>query len=158
MSERKSITVEDATIIFRNFSGKEGPYNKEGDRNFCLILPPDVGAQMLEDGWNVRFLEAREEGDEDTPYVNCAVRFDKFPPRVVMLTETTRTQLNESNIEVLDWTDIKTVDVIVNGSPWSVNGKDGVKAYVQTMFVTIQEDVLEKKYNIHDQPPTQYEE
>jgi hypothetical protein len=151
----KTFMVEDAPIIFRNFSGKEGQYNREGDRNFAVILTDDVAAAMLADGWNVRYLEAREEGEEDTPYISIAVNFKNRPPRVVLLTATTRTQLDEDAVEVLDWADIRTADLIARGYDWDVNGKTGTKAYLQSLFVTIEEDALERKYAINENPPTQ---
>jgi hypothetical protein len=154
----KTFMIEDAKIIFRNFAGKEGQYNREGDRNFAVVLPPDIAKTMLEDGWNVRLLEAREEGDEDTPYIAVAVNFNNRPPRVVLLTSTTRTQLDESSVEILDWADIRTADLIARGYDWNVNGKTGTKAYLQSLFVTIEEDALERKYSIHENPPTEYGE
>lgn len=159
MSDKaKTFMVEDAQIIFRNFAGKEGQYNREGDRNFCVILTEDVAKQMEADGWNIRYLEAREEGDEDTPYIQVAVNFNNRPPRVVMLTSTTRTQLSEESVEVLDWADVKTADLIARGYEWSVNGKTGTKAYLQSLFITIEEDALERKYSIHDDPPSDYDD
>lgn len=155
--EAKTFKIEDATIVFRNFAGKEGQYNREGDRNFCVILPDDVADRMLADGWNVRHLDAREEGDDPTPYIAVSVNFNNRPPRVVMLTSTTRTQLDESSVEILDWADVKTADLIARGYDWTVNGKSGTKAYLQSLFITIEEDELERKYAIHDHPPTQYE-
>lgn len=148
--QAKTFMIEDARIIFRNFSGKEGQYNREGDRNFAVVIPDDVAEQMLEDGWNVRYLEPREEGDEPTPYVSVSVNFNNRPPRVVLLTSTTRTQLDADSVEVLDWSDIKTADLIARGYDWNVNGKSGTKAYLQSLFVTIEEDALERKYAIHD--------
>jgi hypothetical protein len=150
----KTFMVEDAPIIFRNFSGKEGQYNREGDRNFSVILPMDIAVTMLEDGWNVRYLEAREEGDNPTPYISIAVNYKNRPPRVVLLTSTTRTQLDEESVEVLDWADIQTADLIARGYDWNVNGKTGTKAYLQSLFVTIEEDALERKYSINEIPPT----
>lgn len=144
--EVKSFMIEDARIIFRNFSGKESQYNRKGARNFAVVLPDDIAEEMLADGWNVKYLDAREEGDTDTPFVQVTVRFDIRPPRVVMLTSTTRTQLDENSVEILDWADIKTVDLIARGHFWSNNGKEGWKAYLQSMFVTVEEDALEKKY------------
>lgn len=150
----KTFMIEDAPIIFRNFAGKEGQYNREGDRNFAVILPDDVAVQMLEDGWNVKYLEPREEGDLPTPHISVSVNFKNRPPRVILLTSTTRTQLDEESVEILDWADIKTADLIARGYDWSVNGRTGTKAYLQSLFVTIEEDALERKYSINENPPT----
>lgn len=149
--EAKTITIEDALLIFRNFSGKEGQYNREGDRNFAIILPDDVAEEMLRDGWNVKFLQPRDEGDNPTPYISIAVNFGHRPPRVVLITSTTRTQLNEESIDILDWADIKIADLVIRGYDWTVNGKSGTKAYLQSLYVTIEEDALERKYAVqHD--------
>ncbi len=147
--QAKTFMVEDARLIFRNFTGKEGPYNREGDRNFVVILTDDVAEQMLKDGWNVRFLEPQEEGDEQTPYVQVSVNFNNRPPRVVMITSNSRTNLDEASVEVLDWADIRLADLIARGYEWNVNGKTGVKAYLQSLFVTIEEDALERKYDTY---------
>lgn len=147
--DAKTFMIEDAHIIFRNFSGREGQYNREGDRNFAVILDPVIASQMLKDGWNVKYLAAREDGEEDTPYIQIAVNFKNRPPRVVMITSTTRTPLNEDSVEVLDWADIKVADLIARGYDWEVNGKSGTKAYLQSLFVTIEEDELERKYSIN---------
>lgn len=150
--EAKTFMIEDARIIFRNFTGREDKYNREGDRNFAVVLPPDIAEQMLQDGWNVRYLDPREEDDDPTPYISVAVNYNNRPPRVVLLTSTTRTQLDEKSVEVLDWSDIRTADLIARGYDWTVNGKSGTKAYLQSLFVTIEEDALERKYAVHDVP------
>lgn len=142
-----TLTMEDARIIFRNFAGKEGQYNREGDRNFCVVLDPKVAEDMARDGWNIKSLRAREEGDEETPYIQVSVNFKGRPPRAVMITSRGRTDLTEHEIEMLDWADIKTVDLIIRPYEWSVNGKSGVKAYLKSIFVTIDEDELELKYS-----------
>jgi len=147
MSDKaKTFMVEDAQVIFRNFEGKEGQYNRAGDRNFAVILPLDVGEQMLKDGWNVKYLQAREEGEIDTPYISVAVNYNNRPPRVVMISSTGRTPISEDMVETLDWADFRNVDLIARGYEWTVNGKSGIKAYLQSMFVTIEEDELERKY------------
>lgn len=151
MPEANTFMIENAQIIFRNFEGKEGQYNRSGDRNFAVIIPDEKTAQkMLKDNWNVRYLKAREEGEEDTPYIQVAVSYKNRPPRIVMMTSKARTNITEDNVEVLDWADIKSSDLICRAYEWDVNGKTGVKAYLQSLFVTIEEDYLEQKYASND--------
>lgn len=149
MPAENTVTMEGVRIIFRNFTGKEGQYNREGDRNFGVILPPDVAERMLADGWNVKYLKAREEEEEseETPWLSVSVNFDKGrPPKIVMVTSRGRTGLDADTVEHLDWADIINVDLIVRPYTWEVSGRTGIKAYLQTMFVTIEEDELEAKY------------
>ena len=146
-TETKTFMIEGAQIIFRNFEGKEGQYNRKGDRNFAVIIPDEKTAkQMLKDGWNVKYLEAREEGDENTPYISVTVSYKNRPPRIVMLTTNARTNLTEDTVEILDWAEIANADLICNAYEWDVNGKTGVKAYLKSLFITIEEDALERKY------------
>lgn len=151
-----TVTMEDMRLIFRNFEGKATQYNNKGDRNFAVILGEDIAQSMLADGWNVKRLKPREDDEEpeETPYLPVAVNFDKGkPPRIVMLSSKGRTNLGPDEVEVLDWVSIDKVDLIVRPYHWEVNGKGGIKAYLQTMFVTIEEDELERKYAEMDQEP-----
>ena len=146
MAAPKQVTIEGAQIIFRNFEGKDGQYNRKGDRNFAVVLPVDLADRMLADGWNVKFLEPRDEGDEAVPYLSVTVNYQNRPPRVVMISSSARNNLTEDTVEVLDWADIQTADMIINAYEWEVNGKTGIKAYLKSLYVTIEEDELERKY------------
>jgi hypothetical protein len=145
-----SVIMEGVRIIFRNFSGKEGQYNREGDRNFSVLLDEKTADMMAADGWNVKMLKPRDDDGEETApqaYLPVAVNFRGRPPRIVMITSRNRTTLDESQVETLDWVDILNVDLIVRPYEWTVNGKSGIKAYLQSMYITIEEDPLEAKYS-----------
>jgi hypothetical protein len=144
-----TVLMEGVRIIFRNFSGKEGQYNREGDRNFAVLLDDKVANDMAEDNWNVKWLRPRteEEGEAPQAYLPISVNFKGRPPRIVLITSRGRTNLDESQVETLDWVDILNVDLIVRPYEWTVNGKSGVKAYLQSIYVTIEEDPLELKYS-----------
>lgn len=146
VDDAKTFMVEDARLVFRNFSGVEGQYNRKGDRNFAVILDESVVETMIKDGWNVKYLDSREDGVADTPYISVAVNFNNRPPRITLITSTSRTNLTEDSIAVLDWAEIQTCDLIARAYDWTVGEKSGVKAYLQTMFITIEEDALERKY------------
>lgn len=153
--QANNIVMEDVRIVFRNFAGREGQFNREGDRNFSVLLDDDKLVKDLEaDGWNVKYLKAREEGDTEQPYLQVSVNFDGRPPRVTMITSRGRTNLGEREVEMLDWADIRTCDLIVRPYHWNVNGRSGIKAYLQSIFVTIEEDELELKYSDIDDVPS----
>lgn len=145
-----TVLMEGVQIIFRNFAGKEGQYNREGDRNFAVLLDENIAKAMHEDGWNVKWLKPRETEEEDgepQAYLPISVNFKGRPPRIVLVTSRGRTHLDEDSIEMLDWADIINVDLIVRPYEWTVNQKSGIKAYLQSIYVTIEEDALEIKYS-----------
>lgn len=150
MAGENTVLLEGVRIIFRNFAGKEGQYNREGDRNFGVIIPDQATAeQMLQDGWNIKYLKPREDDEEgeETPWLQVSVSFDKGrPPQIMQITSRGRTALDASTVEALDWADITNVDLIVRPYHWDVSGRSGVKAYLQSMYVTIEEDELARKY------------
>lgn len=144
-----NVMLEDARIVFRNFSGKEGPYNSAGDRNFAIFLDEETAEKMAADGWNIRRLKPGEEEGEEIPpqaYIQVAVSYRARPPKVVMISSRGRTFLGENEVEMLDWVEIKTADVILNPYAWAVGPKSGIKAYLQTLYITIVEDPLDLKY------------
>ena len=144
-----TVLMEGVRIIFRNFAGKEGQYNREGDRNFAVLLDDKIANTMAQDGWNIKWLRPRNEDEEEAPqaYLPVSVNFKGRPPRIVLITSRGRTNLDEGSVEMLDWADILNVDLIVRPYEWTVNQKSGIKAYLQSIYVTIQEDQLELKYS-----------
>lgn len=144
---KNNIIIEGARIGFRNFSGKEGRFNPAGRKNFCVFLESDLGHVLESDGWNVRWLEPRDAGEDKQAYLQVAVRYDNIPPKIILITSHGKTILDEVSVNILDWAEIKEVDLIIRPYNWEANGKTGVKAYIKTMYVTIVEDEFENKYH-----------
>ena len=153
MAADNTVMMEGVRIIFRNFAGKEGQYNREGDRNFGVLLDEKTAQAMAEDGWNIKWLKPREEDEDEVEqaWLPVSVKYGAGrPPRIVQVTSRKRTNLDEDDVERLDWVDITNVDLIVRPYEWNVNGKTGIKAYLQSLYITIEEDELEKKYSQDD--------
>ncbi len=150
------LQIDGAKLIYRNFSGVGSKFNREGDRNFSILIEDVETAEMLiEMGYNVKTKPPREEGD--TPFMHLPVKI-KFPPKN---DESARgrgpkaylyaggerpLELDEDTIGCLDNVDILAVELDVRPYDWEVNGKQGRTAYLQGIHVTQQVDRFAARY------------
>ena len=144
---RDNVVIEDAHLIWKNFSGEETQFNRAGNRNFNVIIDDlDFAEELERKGWNVKEKEARDEGDDPYFTLACAVSYKIIPPKIMTYTGHSKAELNEDTVGMLDYADIINVDLELNGSHWEVNGKTGIKAYVNELHVTIDDGAFGDKY------------
>ncbi len=141
-----NVSVENAQIIFRNFTGEPTKFNKDGGKKtFSLKLDEDFANKLREDGWNVKTWEP-ENSDEVVYHLPVEVSYNLYPPKIFMISGNKKTLLAEETVAALQYAEFENVDLIIRPYCWEVNGKSGVKAYVKTLYATIVEDEFEKKY------------
>ena len=130
------VQIDDARIIYRNFSGAPSQFNREGDRNFAVVIPDqEIADALIEQGWNVKIKPPRE--DQDTPFMflSVKVKFNDRGPIAYLQTGHKLNKLDEESINVLDNVDIASVDLDIRPYDWEVNGKTGRSAYLQSIKV-----------------------
>lgn len=147
------LQIEDARIIYRNFSGVGSKYNREGDRNFAVIIPnQEICDRLIEEGWNVKIKPPRDEDESPFMYLPVKVKFNNRGPGVYVVSGKSVQKLTEETIDMLDEIDISSVDMDLRGYDWEVNGKTGRSAYLQAINVIQNIDRFGAKYAADELP------
>lgn len=141
------LQIDDARIIFKNFEGRGDKFNREGDRNFSLLIEdPNTADALVKEGWNVRIKEGRDP--EEGPFMRLPVKvkFTDYGPNVYLVSGGRRVELDEESIACLDNIDIESIDMDIRPYDWEVNGKTGRTAYLQSMEVIQRIDRFAARY------------
>lgn len=135
---RNILQIDNARIVHRNFSGVGSKFNREGDRNFSVVIEDEqLAKQLASDGWNVKIKEPRDEGDIPFMYLPVKIKFNDRGPSVYLKSgDADPVRLTEDTISCLDDIDILGVDLDIRPFDWEVNGKTGRTAYLQSILVT----------------------
>ena len=150
---RGILQIDHARIIYRNFEGRGDKFNREGDRNFSIVIDDQqIADELIELGWNVRIKAPREEGDMPFMHLPVKVKCNDRGPTVYLKTGDVTNKLDEDSIGCLDHVDIVNVDLDIRPYDWDVNGKAGRTAYLQSICVTQGFDRFAPDYNTEDTP------
>ena len=157
--KRELVQIDDARITYKNFTGVGDKFNREGDRNFALIIPnEEIADELANDkneygaGWNVKVKPPREEGDDPFMYLPVKVKFNDRGPNVYLVTGKRQNKLDEEAVGLLDNVDIESVDIDVRPYDWEVNGKTGRTAYLQSIRVTQKVDRFAERWDDEEAP------
>lgn len=134
---RGILQIDDARIVYRNFAGEASAYNREGDRNFAVVIETEEQAEALKaEGWNVKFKPSRSDPDDIFRYLPVKIKFNDRGPIIYMVMGDQEVRLTEENVKNLDKADIARVDMDIRPYDWEVNKKTGRSAYLSAMRVT----------------------
>lgn len=144
---RGILQIDDARIIHRNFAGRGDKYNREGDRNFSLVIEDqNVADELIELGWNVKIKPPRDEDELPFMFLPVKVKFNDRGPNVYLITGNRKNELDEDSVAILDDVDIAGVDLDIRPYDWEVNGKEGRTAYLQAIHVVQAVDRFASRY------------
>lgn len=168
---RGILQIDDARIVYRNFSGIGSKFNREGDRNFAVVIPDrnldevelrELGYGrdeeialvdvLINEGWNVKIKPPRDEDDSPFMYIPVKIKFNDRGPGVYLKSDRKMIRLSEETIDCLDNIDIMSVDLDIRPYDWDVNGKNGRTAYLQSIHVTQEVDRFAARYAEEEYP------
>ena len=144
------------SMPFRNFEGRKSEYNPMGEKEFGVVIEdPELAQQMAEDNWNVKTLTNRDGRDylygiktdgEDLHWVKIKVKYRKnngdatIPPVIKIRTANNEINYNEEDLKELDTADLMDVDLKINFSKKTINGKQITTGYLNLMRATMIDD------------------
>ena len=145
------LQIDDAKIIFKNFEGRGDKFNREGDRNFSLLIEdPNTADALVKEGWNVKIKPGRDEDEEPFMRLPIKIKFTDYGPNVYLRTGDRVNKLDEESIGCLDNIEIEYVDMDISPYDWEVNGRTGRTAYLQSMEVVQRIDRFAARYGGND--------
>ena len=150
---RDILQIDEVRIIYRNFAGRGDKYNREGDRNFAVLIPnEDLANELVERGWNVKIKPPRVDGEDPFMFLPVKVKFNDRGPIAYLISGNRRVRLDEDSVGCLDDIDIRNVNLDIRPFDWEVNGKTGRTAYLQAIEVTQEIDRFAARYAEEEYP------
>lgn len=159
-----NLNVENAAMIYKNFSGKPTRVNPQGGkRTFSLALNKEYAERLSDMGWNVKVKEVRDQLEEgettrtvgwDDYVANYATEFDhaliyteivvnensEYPPKIYKVSEfngeKTMALVPPEQWYRMDESELMNVDVSIH--PYthgrSLANPDAKKGYLKSMY------------------------
>lgn len=141
IAPRGILQIDDAKLVYRNFAGVGSKFNREGDRNFAIVIPDEETKDaLIAEGYNVKIKPPRDENEQPFMYLPVKIKFNDRGPNVYLHTGRVKNRLDEESIACLDKVYILKVDLDVRPYDWEVNGKSGRTAYLQSIRVYQEEN------------------
>ena len=147
-----------AQIGLRNFEGREGRFNKDGERSFAIFLTEEQAIELINQGLNVKPPKFDEEGNQlGRSFLKVKVRFDIMPPEIFF----SRGEEDEngkiiikilptSELRTLDNADLEYCDLKVNVREWSKGPNKGKSIYLDSGAFIAKRNRMIERYNIQD--------
>ena len=147
MANVNNINIEGANIIWKNFSGERDKFNP-GKRGFSVVIDDAVMAKELkQEGWNVKERPLQEGADPSEQECALPVKLNMNRyTQVWLIVGNHKTLLDENTVAQLDVVDFVNCDISIRPYEWEMGGRNGITAYVDSMYITIRENKFAEKY------------
>ena len=156
-----NVTIKDVELLngpFRNFSGEERGKNAAGKRNFCIKIDDDLAEKMKEDGFHIKILQPREEGDEACYFLKINIKPEsKYPPEIYLLKEKEGSEKYLVNVPLdnirsqrrLDGKKIKYAEIRFHG--WEYDPNEDLTADLDELILEVEDTSLASAYQFAEE-------
>lgn len=141
--------VENAQIKwpFSHFDGRQDTFNDEGDHNFTVIVDEERAQEMMAEGWPIKVMDGREEGDPPEYLLKVKISYRYEAPPIFFIKGDKRYRAGKEDLADIKRATVQQIDVIISPKPW-IHGRDtGITAYVKEMYVLINQSRFGEKYS-----------
>lgn len=141
------LVIHHARLMFTNFAGQKTQFNREGDRNFAVVLDDIAAAEELKDhGWNIKIREPRTPDEDPLCTLKVNVRFDgRTPPKVWMVKDNKMTLLTDVNVGELDMSRIIFANIAIRPYHYEQGG-GGISAYLTDIRCHVEPGIFDDEY------------
>jgi len=171
---RGILQINDARIIFKNFSGEEGPFNREGERSFSLIIaggilddginkPREVDAQEMAEalmaetneygaGWNIKIKPPREENEDPFMHMKVKISTKNRIPAIYVNSAGNVRRLDKDTMGMIDDIAIRKVNLDIRPFDGEMRGEGFRAAYLDSIEVIQEIDRFAARYAEEEYP------
>ena len=150
MPRVNDINITEGQIAYSNFAGRPTPYKPEGGvRTVTFVMPENIVDDLMRDGWKVR---KQEFEDGSYRYLLEATflfrtREGKLrDPKIFIVKKDGFIHVTEEIADTLDHAEIVSADAVIGAYYYDYAGKQGIKAYINSLYLTIKENPIDEKY------------
>ena len=150
MPRVNDINITDGEIAYSNFAGRPTAYKPEGGvRTVTFVIPENVYEDLIKDGWKIR---RQEFEDGSYRYLLEATflfrtREGKLrDPKIFIVRDNELIHVTEETADTLDRAEIISADAVIGAYYYDYAGRQGIKAYINSLYLKIKENPIDEKY------------
>lgn len=153
MARVNDINIVNGEIAYSNFSGRPTTYKPEGGvRTVTFVIPSDAAPELQEAGWKIRRQEFPNDPDREPRYLLEATLTFRTrngqlrDPKIFIVRPDSLVHVTEETVDTLDRAEIVNADAVLGPYYWENGNKRGIKAYVNSLYITVKENPIDEKY------------
>ena len=146
-NDKALLKIDDARIIYRDFSGDRTKFSN-GKRSFSVLIDdPHIADLLEESGYTVkRPVNDANDGQSLPMHMKVNVKYNAYGPGIYLVTNGIMTKVPEERVEDLDRIRIISADMDVRAYDGEHAGKPFRSAWLNSMRVRQQADRFLEEY------------